>query len=308
METQSVDRATTREYSKRLGVLSQHQFQAALDRFDLGELVRAEPIPFGNFGQNVFLTSSEGEYVLRGVPHYPWQFPKERFFTQLLHERTPVHVPWPYMLDSSDDIFGWSYVIMPRMPGLQLIDPDVRATLGAGDRHGIARAMGTTLAHMHTLVWPCAGEYDLETNTIQPLAVGFGEWIISSVRHWLELAIPHSDRTTDADIAWVERLIDQSRDALAVPLEPCFVMQDYKEGNAVAVCQDGIWRVSGVFDFMEPYFGDGEADLSRQAAVYAEEDVGLARAFVSAYAGTDGCVQPVASSRVCRPFSHLYAP
>ena|GEM_PF-5010758 len=153
METQSVDRATAREYSKRLGVLSQRQFQAALDRFDLGELVRAEPIPFGNFGQNVFLTSSEGEYVLRGVPHYPWQFLKERFFTQLLHERTPVPVPWPYMLDSSDDIFGWSYVIMPRMPGLQLIDPDVRRTLGAGDRHGIYR-WTMTLGLWRQCVWP----------------------------------------------------------------------------------------------------------------------------------------------------------
>ena len=62
---------------------------------------------------------------------------------------------------------------MPRMPGVQLIDPDVWRTLGAADRSGIASAMGTTLAQMHTLVWPYAGEYDLETNTIQPLSIGF---------------------------------------------------------------------------------------------------------------------------------------
>ena len=279
-----------REYSKRLGVLSHDQFQAALDRFDLGGLVRVEPVPFGNFGQNVFLTSARGRYVLRGARFYPWQFPRERFFTQLLHERTSAPVPWPYLVDSSDDIFGWSYVIMPRMPGLQLVDPDVRGTLSADDRCGIAGAMGTTLAQMHTLVWPFAGEYDLETDTIQPLGMGYGEWVISSIRHYLQLAILHSDRTTDADVEWVERLIDQGRDALEVPYEPCFVMQDYKEGNAVAECREGIWRISGVFDYMEPYFGDGEADLPRQTAAYADENVELAREFVGAYmAQMDEC-------------------
>lgn len=46
------------EYSKHLGIISDDQFQSALDRFDLGKFVQAEPIPFGLFGQNVFLTST----------------------------------------------------------------------------------------------------------------------------------------------------------------------------------------------------------------------------------------------------------
>ena len=65
----------TREYSKHLGLLSPDQFQAALNRFGLGNFLHAEPIPFGLFGQNVFLTSIVGEFVLRGRPHFPWQFP-----------------------------------------------------------------------------------------------------------------------------------------------------------------------------------------------------------------------------------------
>ena len=65
----------TREYSKDLGLLSPDQFQAALSRFGLGNFLHAEPIPFGLFGQNVFLTSTVGEFVLRGRPHFPWQFP-----------------------------------------------------------------------------------------------------------------------------------------------------------------------------------------------------------------------------------------
>ena len=52
------------EYSKRLGVIEPAQFQAALDRFDLGTFIAAAPIPFGLFGQNVFVTSTRGEWVL----------------------------------------------------------------------------------------------------------------------------------------------------------------------------------------------------------------------------------------------------
>src|SRR5215831_2078847 len=108
---------TTREYSKRLGKLSDEQLQAALKRFDLGEFVCAEPISFGLFGQNLFLTSTLGEFVLRGSPHYDWQFPAEKFFVEQLHHKTRVPVPYPYLFEPSSDIFGWGFVIMPRMPG-----------------------------------------------------------------------------------------------------------------------------------------------------------------------------------------------
>src|SRR5579872_2347774 len=81
------------QYSKRLGAISPEQFQAALNHFGLGQFLSAEAIPFGLFGQNVFVTSSTGEYVFRGAAHYDWQFPKEQFVANLLHERTNVPVP-----------------------------------------------------------------------------------------------------------------------------------------------------------------------------------------------------------------------
>ncbi len=84
-------------YSTRLGCIAPDQFQKALERFGLGNFVKAEPIPFGLFGQNVFLTSTTGEYVLRGAPHSSWQFPTECFFTQLLHQHTQAPVPYPYL-------------------------------------------------------------------------------------------------------------------------------------------------------------------------------------------------------------------
>src|SRR5829696_4304705 len=146
-----------REYSRRLGSIDDAQFRSALERLGLGEFVRAEPVAGGLFGQNVFVASTTGEYVLRGAPHYDWQFPTERFFARVLHERTCAPVPWPYLLDPAEDIFGWSYALMPRMPGLNLSDPAVTATLSPAERLAIARAVGENLVLMHQLTWPAAG-------------------------------------------------------------------------------------------------------------------------------------------------------
>ncbi|MBN1640389.1 MAG: phosphotransferase [Anaerolineae bacterium] len=272
-----------RRYSERLGLLTRAQLQAALDRFDLGTLVRAEPISAGNFGQNLFLTSTRGQYVLRGAPFWPHQFPEERFYTEQLHAHTRAPVPWPYRLELGSEVFGWSYVVMPRMPGLQLSDPAVWEGLGAGDRRGVARAMGDALAELHRLTWPRPGAYDLDTDTVQPFDQPYAERVANQIREWVEVARAESDRTTAADVAWVEETIARCEGALGIPFEACFVMGDYKPGNLVVEREAGAWRVSGVFDYMGAVMGDGEQDLVRSAAWFADEDLALARAYVDAY-------------------------
>jgi hygromycin-B 7''-O-kinase len=273
----------TQQYSRRLGRITSSQFQAALDRFDLGTFLHAETITGGLFGQNVFVTSTSGAYVLRGVPHYDWQLPAEHFFAGLLHERTHAPVAWPYLLDATEDIFGWSYALMPRMPGRQLSDPTVTATLSPADRLAIARALGENLVRMHQLTWPFPGRYDVAVDTIAPFHEGFAEWIAADIRNWLTRAQGHSARTTETDVAWVKDLLHAALPALNKPLQPRFVMNDYKELNSVVSRTDQGWQVTGVFDLMEGFFGDGEMDLVRSMAGYLDEDPQLARAFLTAY-------------------------
>jgi aminoglycoside phosphotransferase (APT) family kinase protein len=217
------------------------------------------------------------------MPHYDWQLPAEQFFCELLHTRTRTPVPWPYLLDPRDDIFGWSYAIMPRMPGLQPSDPGVAGALAGKDRLGMAQAMAENLALMHELSWPFAGGFELASGTIAPCPVSWAEWVAADVHGWLERARTHSDRTTDADIDWVDQLLHFAHDALAEPFHPSFVMHDYKEQNATFERAGEGWRVSGIFDLMEAFFGDGEIDLSRQTVQYMEEDPELAQAFVRRY-------------------------
>jgi hygromycin-B 7''-O-kinase len=272
-----------RVYSQRLGALTAQQFQIALTRFGLGTFLDATPVAQGLFGQNVFVRSSQGEYVLRGAPHYPWQFPKERFGATLLHERTQVPVAYPYLLDTSTDIFGWPYLLMPRLHGTSPADPH----LTHAEQLDIAQALGHNLVHLHQLTWPVAGVYDLTSDSIQPFGEGFAQWIVADIRRWLVTARANGVAITTDDIMWVEQVIGAAQSALARAFQPCFVMNDYNPGNLLVNRRHGSWWVSGLFDLMEYYFGDREADLMRLIAVYLEQDqqqgVHLAHAFASTY-------------------------
>lgn len=250
--------------------------------FSLGDFVNATPITGGLFGQNVFVTSTQGEYVLRGVPHYPWQFPKEQFGATLLHERTAVPVAHPYLFDPTTDIFGWPYLLMPRLYGLHA----AANQLTIPEQLAIARALGQNLAQLHGLTWPFAGEYDLASNTIQPFAGGFAQWIIADVQRWLALALGHGSATTADDVHWTESVIDAAQAALAVECQPCFVMNDYNPGNLLVDRVHGTWQVTGLFDLMEYYFGDGEADLMRLIAIYLDGDQQVGRQLAHAFGTT----------------------
>lgn len=281
----SENQMDTIEYSKRLGPISVAQFQAALDHFKLGQFVSAEAIPFGLFGQNVFIKSTTGDYALRGAAHYDWQFPEEQFFAKLLHEQTNVPVPWPYLYDENEAIFGWryGYVIMPRMPGLQLADTEVIKKLSLDDRKSIAVTLGENLHEVQTAKWATSGRYDLSTKTIKPLDDSFQAWIIGEIRQWFQKSMDHNTGTTDKDREWLEKLIYDSSASLKIPFAPALVLRDYKEANLTVEKERGRWRVSGVFDLMEALIGDGELDLARQMTTYMEEDVSLAKNFTQGY-------------------------
>jgi aminoglycoside phosphotransferase (APT) family kinase protein len=284
-EDTSMDR-TSQEFqlSDRLGTLTRPQLQAALDRFDAGTLLGAEVIPFGLFGQNVFVRTDRGDYVMRCWSHYPWQFPKERFFANLLHERTAVPVPWPYLVDTSTDIFGWDFALMPALPGIRLADPGVRASLAEEDRRDVARAIGEVLAEMQAARGDVPRQYDLDADDLLPFETSWAEWIMGRMRQCLTEARAHSDRTRDADVAWVESVIEEAGEALEAPFTPVPVHSDFAYNNMLAERTEAGWRISGVVDLMDMYMGDGEIDLSLVPRMYVVDGLpDCAAAFLRRY-------------------------
>lgn len=278
-----------RVYSERLGAIRDAQFAAACERLGLGRFLGAEPTSAGLFGQNVFVTTSDGEFVLRGAPHWVkgpndaewrredrWQFTKERWFAQQLHERTKTPVPWPMLHDETSDIFGWPYIIMPRAPGQCFDERSILKALDADARRGVAQAMGENLAEMQTLTWDFAGDFSTETIALTARPEGGVGWIANET---LSFAADCGERLAADERAWIERVAaDAPRDAVNT-----YVHCDYKHGNLTVLEDSGRWRVGGLFDFHEARFADGALDVVRTACSYLDTEPALARVFRDAY-------------------------
>jgi hygromycin-B 7''-O-kinase len=287
--------AEARVYSERLGALSDAQFETVAARWNLGRFISAEPTTSGLFGQNLFLTTTEGAFVLRGAPHWVkgsgdaewrredrWQFTKEVSFARQLHERTRTPVPWPMVHDQSSDIFGWPYIVMPRMPGICFEERGILKALERDDRRAVAIALGAMLAEMQTLHGPFAGDFDPVTIALVPYPHGDLRHVAEDTTAMVAMAERNGVMTLE-DRAWIDAAAMR---ALAVSSEDrvnAYVHGDYKLNNLTVAKDAGGWRVSGLFDLHESRFGDGAIDVARQACSYLDTEPALARAFVDAY-------------------------
>jgi hygromycin-B 7''-O-kinase len=192
---------------------------------------------------------------------------------------------------------------MPRMQGLQVTDRAVKKQLSKSDRLKIARVMSRNLAAMHQITWTVCARYDPQRDAVRAVPLrdqaawpwhgSYGdlvseppahhEIVPARIRFQLNRAMATDQYTSQADAVWVEDVIATGLPALREGFTPCLVMEDYKEGNTVLRRAGDEWQVSGVFDFMGCYFGDGEADLSRTMCEYFDESPELAALFARPY-------------------------
>jgi len=281
-------------YSERLGALSDAQFEAVATRLGLGRFLSAEPISSGLFGQNVFVTTTDGTFVLRGAPHWVkdagkieyrredrWQFTKEKYFAEQLHLHTKAPVPWPMLYDEDSDIFGWPYLVMPRMPGHCFNERDILKSVDPADRHAVAVALGEMLAEMQRLTSPFAGDFGSRTIKLEPYPGGAVQHVVDETMAQVSMANAHGI-VTDQDRALIDSAATAAR-ASQAELVNTYVHCDYKLNNLTVAKNQGRWRVSGLFDLHEARFGDGTLDIVRQACSYLDTEPALAPVFVDAY-------------------------
>ncbi|WP_454192801.1 phosphotransferase family protein [Paenibacillus sp. Marseille-Q7038] len=239
--------------------MQQNTIQKMLSRWDLGTLHSYKPTEHGVMKQTLFIHTSTGDYVFKGNPLYPGQWEEEQFMIQQLKQHTKAPVPTPYVIDSAEDLFGYSYVIMPLLPGVHYHDLD-KLTLSEAKHKLILSKLAAALHELHTWKTMIAGEYDPETEDIRSFEQGFYPFFEQQILYWLEDARKYSP-IEDADINWVREKISVAASSFYDIDTYSFVMGDYKSENILIQQNEGEWEVSGIIDFTTAYFGDPLADV-----------------------------------------------
>lgn len=248
-----------------LGNLTDAQLQAALDRFGLGTLVKAEAFTDGLFGKNVGIITDADRWVLRGDPwpsHSDDQFRRERFWASSIRERCDVPVPWPFHIEADEALFGWPYQLTPWMPGVH-----ERNAVGAG-------ALGRAAAKLRAVTFDRFGEWSPATDAVEPFDGGASDWLAARTERWVAACSAGPRPLADSDLAFVRGFLIEELDAA-----PTYVHHDLKTANCTFM--DG--EVSGLFDLGEGVIGDPIENLARATWDLASSDVSLAATFLDVY-------------------------
>lgn len=257
--------------SNKLGDITNEQLQQMLNQHNLGELISAKRTDNGAMGQTMFVHSSKGDFVLKGNPLFPGQLKEEQFFVNNISKCSNISVPTSYIIDNSKSIFGWSYAIMPKLRGKHLNDREVADELINDDKEQIAEIIANTLSQLHSWSVDICGEYDSKTNSLKAFEEGYTIWLFNRIRYWLKDAEKYSE-ITFGDIKWVDDVLQHAKDAFDQFDTPTFVMGDFKPGNFLVLYEGQEWKISGVFDFTNAYFGDPLADLIKILTIYIDND------------------------------------
>lgn len=264
---------TTRIYFSALRTADIHRdaIQKMLSRWNLGTLYSYRPTKYGVMKQTLLIRASSGNYVWKGNPLFPGQWKEEQYMMNQLSKLTDVPVPTPYLVDSADDIFGYSYALMPLLPGQHYHEID-KQSLTETEHIDILKKLVTALHTLHKWKTAIAGEYDTDIDTdldlendtdisqIQPFKKGLYSFHEQQMMYWLEDAAKFSV-IQDADIAWVREVISSAETSFQNMSTYSFVMGDFKSENILLHQEAEEWQVSGIFDFTTAYFGDPLADV-----------------------------------------------
>ncbi len=266
-----------KKYSERLGVIDPGQLFEVAERFDLGDITEAEPATTGLFGQNIFLTTSKGRFVLRGHPHGHVQLTKERRVADFIDSGSSLPAPWPYVVCDDTELFGWTYAIMPMLEGttgttlMEAADDDGKTAL--------ASAIGEALARLHEAESDFFGPYDAQLDDFVEMD-DFPDWALHRLEHWRSACRAVNALSTEAEL-YIDELIESCSPALAEPFQAVLVHHDFNPGNLNFVAHENGFEAKGVFDLFEAYLADGEEDLVRMLWNLRSDD--QRKAFLDAY-------------------------
>lgn len=267
----------------QLGTITARDMQRVFDQHRLGRLTAMRPAAGGSFHQVLEIESTSGRWIFKGAPLVREQFYAEYFYTTLLHERTALPVPWPYMHDTSCSVFAWDFGLMPRLPGSDLGDAEFWNRCTVAERHELAVDMGRRIAQVAAVAADEAGTYTFASHDVRPFPCGYAAGLVSETQELIRRARAIEPASIPpSDVAWIEHGIADLACSTPAVATPRLTMQDFKDQNMVAAQTDGAWHVSGIFDLGGLHFGDPAMGFCRQIAQFRAYDQGeaLTRAFI----------------------------
>ena len=239
-----------------LGTIPRERFQLTADLYDLGRVLDTEFLG-GTYGNNIGVLTEKGDWILRGAvsPMETSTLRRERFFARILHERSSIAAPWPYLINESVDIFGWPYALMRRLPG-KVLHPSLNLNWQV-----IGHALGQAVAKLHAIHFPSIGEWHADLDDISSPGVTAAEWLEGRVADLRERIAHTSSPLDDTSAALIDSLVADAKSAMG-EFEPTYVHGDLGIGNLVGERTSQGFSFTGVFDLGGGFSGDPDEDLA----------------------------------------------
>jgi aminoglycoside phosphotransferase (APT) family kinase protein len=264
--------------SDALGAIPVERLQLAADRHGLGRVLAAEALG-GTYGNNAGFDTDGGRWVLRALvpPLDPDALHRERFFARVLHERARVASPWPYLVDDSDEIFGWPYAIMRRLPG-KVLHPALEVNWAR-----VGAALGRVVADLHAVTFATIGDWSRGCDGIVAPGMSPAEWFRRRAGELIDRVAETSSPLDGASAGLVNGLVDDALPGIG-GFDPAYVHGDLGVGNLVGERLPGGFAFTGVFDLGGGCAGDPDEDLATPLwwPLYWRNEV-APRAFLDAY-------------------------
>ncbi|MFC4069427.1 aminoglycoside phosphotransferase family protein [Actinoplanes subglobosus] len=254
---------------------------------DLG----VDPAGAERFASGSLPVYGAGRLVLKLFPQvYRAEFPVETGVLQAVHGRLPIATP---RVEAAGERDGWAFVLMERMPGVQL--SAVWDRIAAGDRDRLADDLGHAVAALHALPLP-------EIDGWWP--ADWDEFVAAQ-----RAGCAERQRRRGLDQAWLERLPEALDVDLTDRRRVLLHTEIMRDHLLVAPGSDGRWRFSGLIDFEPAMRGAAEYEFVGVGCFVAEGDGRFLGRFLRAYGqpADDGFPRRMMAWALLHYFSNLPA-
>jgi fructosamine-3-kinase len=176
--------------------------------------------------------------------------PRERARLDYLHQHTNLPCPNVYLQDCSGEVIPYSFLLIERLPGVNLES----AQIGPGQREAVECELAAALLELHSHKGSAFG--DSEQKQVQDT--------------WAEVFLPDlCDLRKEMDrflpitvLNDLDRVLPLAEVALRDQGEPTLVHNDVWAGNIMVHQQDDGWHLSGLLDPVGLQYADVEKELA----------------------------------------------